>query len=79
MTLWRRIADGVWLCAASVGAFFLANVLLSVDHPVVKMLGSLVWLGAIGFSGIFFGIGFLIVAGGLVMHVHAALRQHKND
>ncbi len=75
MTLWRRIAEGVWSCTAAVAAYFLAYVLLSIDQPIIKSLGFLLWFASIGFGGIFFGIGMLIILGGVVAHIRVALRR----
>jgi hypothetical protein len=78
MTLWRRIADGVWSCTAAVALCLLAYLLLSIDQPIIKSLGFLLWLASIGFGGIFFGIGMLIILGGVVTHARVALRRRHD-
>ncbi len=78
MTLWRRISDGVWLCATVAAAMGLAWLIMAIELPIAKIVGFWLWVIVGSFGGIFFGIGALIVIGGTLVHLRDTWRKRSH-
>ncbi|MFO1201431.1 MAG: hypothetical protein U1E58_02205 [Tabrizicola sp.] len=75
MTLWERTSEGIWLCVVGAVPGGIAWWLTASGSPDLQVIGT--WFGATvgGFGLIFFGIGALIVLGGVYAYLRDAWRR----
>ena len=79
MTLWKRTADGIRLCAVAVGVLVLGNALIQSGLPGLGQIGGA--LGLIGFVAGFplLVIGGLLILGGAFGHIREIYRRRQTD
>jgi hypothetical protein len=78
MTLWKRIGAGVGLCSGWFAALFAFDWLIGFGSPVLQYIAGLALLVTLTLGSVFFGIGVLIIIGGIVAHTRDAIGQHKD-
>jgi hypothetical protein len=66
MRHWKRISTGVYLCAGWFAALFAFNWLIQIGTPVIQYIAGLAALFTLTLGSLFFGIGVLIIIGGIV-------------
>jgi hypothetical protein len=78
MTLWKRTASGIWLCAAVAGTLAVAELLLGSGFPSLQWAGGFLAVLAYSFGAIFFAIGVLIILGGIALHLRDVLWRRSD-
>jgi hypothetical protein len=78
MTLWKRTAGGVALCAGAAAPWFIAELLARTDLPTLEAAGAPIFLFAYFFSFPIFALGLLMIVVGIVAHLRDAWRRHPN-
>jgi hypothetical protein len=78
MTLWKRTASGIGLCAGVAGTWGAAELLSASGLPALQGVGGILAVLAYSFGGVFFALGALIILGGIVLHLRDAL-QRRSD
>jgi hypothetical protein len=78
MTLWKRIAGGVALCAGAAAPWFIAELLARSDIPTLEAVGAPIFLFAYFFSFPMFALGLLMIVVGTVTHLRNVWRRRPD-
>lgn len=79
MTLWKRVADGVFLCAGVTGAVAVVYLLSFTKMPALEALGGMVGALVYVFGSIVFLIGLGIIVAGAIGHYRSRRRSEGHD
>jgi hypothetical protein len=79
MTLWKRVADGVFLCGGVTGAVAVAYLLSFTKMPALEALGGMIGALVYVFGSIVFLIGLGIIVAGAIGHVRSRRQSEGHD
>jgi hypothetical protein len=79
MTLWKRVADGVALCAGVIGAVSIAYLLSFTKMPALEALGGLIGALVYVFGAVIFLIGLGLIVAGVIGHYRSGRQSEGHD
>jgi hypothetical protein len=79
MTLWKRVADGVFLCIGVTGAVAFAYLLSFTKLPALEALAGLIGALLYVFGAVIFVIGLALIVGGAVGHYRSGRQSEGHD